>query len=188
MECGYHRERRMRVRGLSERLARGEESAFAEFYDACADRLFAFVAARTDSPEIAADIVQTAFLRLVKSRRRLRDVESPVAYMFQIARNELARHATRPANDSTQRLDAAADVVDSRWRDGVDEADTAAALLDRLDPAAREIVELKIYAGLTFEEVAEAIGLPVGTVATRYRRALQSLRGWLEKQYRGGTR
>lgn len=172
------------MRRLPERLARGEESAFAEFYDACADRLFAFAAARTGSRELAADVVQNAFLRLVKSRRRLRQVESPVAYVFQIARNELARHATRPANVNLQPIDAADDVIDFRWRDGVDDADTAAALLDRLDSAAREIVELKLYAGLTFEEVAAATGQPVGTVATRYRRAIESLRGWLEKQYR----
>ena len=172
------------MRGLAERLAKGEESAFAEFYDACADRLFAFATARTGSPELAADVVQNAFLRLVKSRRRLRKVESPVAYVFQIAQNELARHATRQANDNSQPLDAADEVVDFRWRDGVDDADTAAALLDRLDSTAREIVELKLYAGLTFGEVAEATGQPVGTVATRYRRAVESLRGWLDKQYR----
>jgi RNA polymerase sigma-70 factor (ECF subfamily) len=165
-------------------MARGDESAFVEFYDACADRLFAFAAARTGSPEAAADVVQTAFLRLVKSRRQLRKVESPVAYMFRIVRNELARHATRQANDNSRPLDAANDVVDSCWRDSVDDADTAAALLNRLDPAVREIVELKLYAGLTFEEVAEAIGQPVGTVATRYRRAMESLRSWLEKQCR----
>ena len=48
----------------------------------------------------------------------------------------------------------------------------------------REIVELKIYAGLTFEEIAKVTGLQAATVATRYRRALLSLRPWLEKQYR----
>lgn len=172
------------MRGLPERLARGEESAFAEFYDACADRLFAFATARTGSRELAAEVVQNTFLRLVKSRQRLRKVESPIAYVFQIARNELARLATRQANDHSQPLDAADAVVDYRWRDGVDNTDAAEALLNRLESAAREIVELKLYAGLTFEEVAEATGQPVGTVATRYRRALESLRGWLEKQYR----
>lgn len=172
------------MRGLSERLARGEESAFAELYDACADRLFTFVTARSGSRELAADVVQSTFLRLVKSRRRLRKVESPVAYAFQIARNELARHVTRPANVNCQPLEAAHNVVDFRWHDGVDDADTAAALLLRLDDVAREVVELKLYAGLTFEEVAAATGQPVGTVATRYRRAIESLRGWLKKQYR----
>lgn len=172
------------MQGLSERLAAGEESAFAELYDACADRLFAYAKSRSGLHEVAADIVQSSFLRLVKRRRRLRKVESPVAYVFQIARNELVRQAKRPANKNSQPLEAAENVVDSRWRDGVDDADTALAVLDRLDSMAREIVELKIYGGLTFEEIAAITGQPLGTVATRYRRALESVRDWLEKQYR----
>ena len=84
---------------LAARLARGEEAAFAELYDACADRLHHYVAARLGSRDAASDVVQSAFLRAVKSRRRFRGVENPVAYMFQIARNEAARLARsgRPA-------------------------------------------------------------------------------------------
>ena len=45
------------------------------------------------------------------------------------------------------------------------------------DPELREIVELKIYADLTFREISEVTGLPQGTVATRYRSALEKMRG-----------
>jgi RNA polymerase sigma-70 factor (ECF subfamily) len=169
---------------LSERLASGDESAFAELYDACVDRLFAYAKSRSGSHELAADVLQSSFLRLVKSRRRLRKVESPVAYLFQIARNELARQVNRRADRNSQPLESAGSVPDFRWRDGVDDADTACAVLGRLESAAREIVELKIYGGLTFEEIAATTGQPMGTVASRYRRALESLRDWLEKQYR----
>jgi DNA-directed RNA polymerase specialized sigma24 family protein len=43
-------------------------------------------------------------------------------------------------------------------------------------------VELKIFAGLTFREISNVVDLPQGTVATRYRRALESLRPWFVKQ------
>ena len=80
---------------LAARLARGDEAAFAELYDACADRLHRYLAARLGSRDAASDVLQTAFLRAVKSRRRFRGVENPVAYMFQIARNEAVRAAKR---------------------------------------------------------------------------------------------
>ena len=80
---------------LGARLARGEEAAFAELYDSCADRLHRYVAVRLGSREAAADVVQSAFLRAVRSRRRFRRVENPLAYMFQIVRNETARAAKR---------------------------------------------------------------------------------------------
>src|SRR5882757_5629923 len=80
---------------LAERLARGEEAAFAELYDASADRLHHYLTARLGSRDVASDVLQTAFLRAVKSRRRFRSVENPVAYLFQIARNEAMRWVKR---------------------------------------------------------------------------------------------
>jgi RNA polymerase sigma-70 factor (ECF subfamily) len=57
---------------LAMRLARGEEAAFAELYDASADRLHHYLTVRLGSRDTASDVVQTAFLRAVKSRRRFR--------------------------------------------------------------------------------------------------------------------
>jgi RNA polymerase sigma-70 factor, ECF subfamily len=167
---------------LAPRLARGEEGAFAELYDACADRLHHYLAVRLGCRHAAADVLQTAFLRAVKSRRRFRGVDHPVAYLFQIARNEAARWARRrrvtqlPAEDEFEIVDGA--VVQQ------EDIEVVAAALDRLASDEREIVELKIYGGLTFREIADVTQLPQGTAATKYRRALESLRGWLAKQLR----
>jgi DNA-directed RNA polymerase specialized sigma24 family protein len=57
---------------LAVRLARGEEAAFAELYDASADRLHYYLTARLGSRDAASDVLQTAFLRAVKSRRKFR--------------------------------------------------------------------------------------------------------------------
>src|SRR3954451_2569399 len=80
---------------LAARLARGEEAAFAELYDASADRLHHYLTARLGSRDSASDVLQTAFLRAVKSRKRFRGVENPMAFLFQIARNEAVRWAKR---------------------------------------------------------------------------------------------
>jgi RNA polymerase sigma-70 factor (ECF subfamily) len=169
---------------LAARLARGDEAAFAELYDACANRLHHYLAVRLGSREAADDVVQNAFLRAVKSRRRFRGVENPVAYMFQIARNEAiraakkhrgVRHALTPGE-----LFTAAGAIQSEHED----SEVVAAALARLEAADREIIELKVFAGLTFREISDVTSLPQGSVATRYRRALESLRGWLVKQFR----
>jgi RNA polymerase sigma-70 factor, ECF subfamily len=167
---------------LAARLARGDEGAFAELYDACADRLHHYLAVRLGCREAASDVLQSAFLRAVKSRRRFRGVENPVAYMFQIARNETARAARRRRMNSLpadQVYDVASDTLVAH-----EDAEAAAAALGRLTADEREIVELKIYGGLTFREIAEVTRLAQGTAATKYRRALESLRGWLSKQLR----
>jgi RNA polymerase sigma-70 factor (ECF subfamily) len=168
---------------LAERLAGGEDAAFAELYEACAERLFAFAAVRLGSQELAADVVQATFLRVVKSRRQFRRVENPTAYVFQITRNELKRSLGKKQRRNESAV-AIGDVVDFRDRECADDAEAARIALGRLEQADREVVELKLYGGLTFQEIAEATGLPQGTVATKYRRALESLRGWLGRQYR----
>jgi RNA polymerase sigma-70 factor, ECF subfamily len=169
---------------LAARLARGEEAAFAELYDSCADRLHHYVAVRLGSRDTAGDVVQNAFLRAVRSRRRFRGVENPVAYMFQIARNEAAR-ASKPGRNGTSALPSdELFVATSNACGQSDDAEVVAAALGRLEPDNRELIELKIFSGLTFREIAEVTNLPFGTVATRYRRALESLRAWLSKQYR----
>jgi RNA polymerase sigma-70 factor, ECF subfamily len=168
-------------RELAARLARGDEAAFAELYDACADRLHGYLAARLGSRDAASDIVQTTFLRAVKSRRRFRGVENPVAYMFQIARNEAARSVAKRlvVTEALPTTEMFATVNESS-----DDAEVVAAALQRLDADDRELVELKICAGLTFREIADVVARPAATVATQYRRALASLREWLVRQYR----
>lgn len=167
---------------LAARLARGDEAAFAALYDACADRLYHYAATRLGSREAAADVVQSAFLRAVKSRRRFRGVENPVAYMFQIARNEALR-AAKKAGKRVIAVDEC-EPADGDAHSAYDDAEVIAAALGRLGAEDRELIELKVFGGLTFQEVANVLGLPPGTVATRYRRALESLRPWLAKQIR----
>jgi len=169
---------------LAARLARGEEAAFAKLYDACADRLYRYLLGRVGSPESAADVLQTAFLRAVKNRKKFRNVENPVAYLFQIARNEASRNWRKRIRDKrSNSLDSVGDIAAAATHTG-DDADYVASALSQLSLDDRELVELKTYGGLTFREIGELVGLPLATVATRYRRALESLRVRLSNQMR----
>jgi RNA polymerase sigma-70 factor (ECF subfamily) len=65
-----------------------------------------------------------------------------------------------------------------------EDAEVVSAALARLKLEDREIVELKVFGGLTFREIADVTELPLATVATRYRRALESMRPWIMRQLR----
>ncbi len=169
---------------LAMRLARGDEAAFAELYDAAADKLHHYLTARLGSRDTASDVLQSAFLRAVKSRKRFRKVENPVAYLFQIARNEALRWSTKKR--TTDRPLATDDIFAVRGDvfGQQEDAEIVAAALATLAAEDRELVELKLFSELTFREIADVTGMPQGTVATRYRRALESMRPWLAKQLR----
>ena len=170
----------------SERLARGVHAAFAELYDACADRVHHYLVVRLGSRSDADDVLQETFLRLVRGRAKLAEVENLVAYMFTIARNEAARLSERRSRECAVLDSLAADDIfcEAAGKDDQarETAEWVAAALARLEPELRELVELKMYCGLTIREISEVTGLPPGTVATRYRRALETMRSRMEKE------
>jgi RNA polymerase sigma factor (sigma-70 family) len=167
------------------RLAAGEDSAFAELYDACADRLFRYAAIRLGSDEAAGDVVQAALLRAVRSRKRFRGVDNPPGYLFQIARNEIARALAKQSRRRDGRAESLeADEAGASPASGWDDNEMVREALLRLEADDREIVELKVFGGLSFAEIGQALARPSATVATRYRRALALLRPWVERQFR----
>jgi RNA polymerase sigma-70 factor (ECF subfamily) len=175
------------MENLSRRLAQGDPAAFAALYDACADRVHHYLVVRLGSREDAADVLQETFVRLARNRRRLAGVDNLMAYTFTVARNEAARLArrSRRAGCAGRENLPSADVLfcpsggDLRAQEA---AETVGKALARLEPPLREVVELKVYAGLRFREIAEVTGVPQGTVATRYRAALAKMRTWLVRE------
>ena len=172
---------------LGDRLARGDQAAFAELYDLCADRLHHYLIVRLESRPDADDVLQETFVRLARKRRKLAHVENLAAYAFTVARNEAMRLLARRTRDARNRdtLDAnelfcqaAGNEVAAR-----EAAELLAAALMRVPAEQREVVELKNYAGLTLAEIALVTRSPPGTVATRYRSGLAKLREWLAKEY-----
>jgi RNA polymerase sigma-70 factor (ECF subfamily) len=162
------------------RLARGEPDAFAELYDACADRVHHYLVVRLGSPADADDVLQETFVRLARTRQKLAGVENLVAYVFATARNEASRLLSRRAREGwlASALPTEAlfrEATSDKLRD-IEIAECVAASLARLNDELREVVELKIYAELTFREIGVVTGLPQGTVATRYRAALDKMR------------
>ncbi len=168
------------------RLARGEPEAFAELYDACADRIYRYLVVRLGSRADAEDVLQETFVRLARTRQKLARVENLVAYAFTMARNEAMRLLDRQARDGRLAAALATAALFSEAPGGdlqeIENAEWAAACLARLSDDLREIVELKIYAELTFREISEVTGLPQGTVATRYRAALDRMRRQLAEE------
>lgn len=168
---------------LADRLARGEPAAFAELYDACADRLYGWLVVHLRSAADAEDVVQEIFVRLARARKKLRRVENLTAYVFSIARNEAARLRKRSSRQLELVRPLQEVVADATL--GLEQAEIVQRALSCLSDEQREVVELKMYGDLKLREIAEVTGLPPGTVSTRYRTAIGKLR---ETMVRDGCR
>ncbi|MFJ9939184.1 RNA polymerase sigma factor [Streptomyces erythrochromogenes] len=131
----------------------------------------------------AEDIVSLVFLEAWRLRGTFDSVTSHRAWLFGITTNVIrnTRRAARRHRDAIARLPPSAVVPDlaeavvSRMVDAA-EAAAALAVLNRLRRADREVLLLHVWSGLSHDEVAQACGVPVGTVRSRLSRARARLR------------
>lgn len=178
---------------LKKRIARGDTEAFVEIYDLLGDRLLKYLSARLN-PTDAQDVLQEVFTRMVRYHKRFAKSKNLTAYVFLTARNEANRWTEKRRtgiNSQTTQVDPAlySEILcHTKPADQLLEQKELAAILTSQLPAVDcEIVQLKIYSELTFAEIAVAMDLPAGTVATKYRRSILKMQAWLDNQHETET-
>jgi RNA polymerase sigma-70 factor (ECF subfamily) len=158
-----------------------DASAFAELYGFFAPRLKAFGMRHGASPTVAEDLAQETMLavwRRADTFDRTRATAS--TWVFTIQRNKRIDLQRREANRETV-MDAPMIIADPRE---CPEVVAAAALgghvlrrmLRNLPRKQMEVVQMAYYEGLSHREIAEFLGLPLGTVKSRIRLALARLK------------
>jgi len=144
----------------------------------CGPRFHLYARQQTRCEADAEDVLQDA---LVESWRRV-DGMPPDALVFATIRRraiDLAR-----SSDRRSAREAEAGGPDAEWfSPDVEERETQRVLgeaVKSLTPIYREVVTLKVWGGLTFQEIAETTGVPLNTAASRYRYAIEALRETLK--------
>lgn len=164
------------VRLCATRIAESGTPALAGLYDLTAQRLVRFAATVTRNQHDAEDAVQAALVRVAGDFDLLRAATAPWPYLLRMVRNESLVILRRKRR--WQLLENISDLLTRRSVDHVEQEDMHRAvwLALRLLPTEQsEVVVLKIWEDLTFAEIAEVLGIPAATAASRYRYALAKL-------------
>lgn len=162
---------------LMERTAEGSQGAFEELVRRHQKLLLNFFI-RMGASGDGEDLVQETFVRLYKYRDRYQPSARFTSFLYHLARNVWADHGRRAARSERLATHLHAYQPPSEAHDEPsrgEHADVEAAL-DRLSPKLREVVVLNIYQGLRYQEVADALGIPLGTVKSRINLALNALK------------
>jgi len=167
--------------GYANSLAQGHSCALERLFDRTAPRLLRYGLTLVRRREDAEDAVQAALVRLTKNPKLLAVVQFPWAYLLRMVRNEALRILARrrPVFGLWSDMAGSAagpDAVELAERDA--EVQTA---LRRLPADQAEVVILKIWEGMTFQEIADVTGESLNTVASRYRYALTKLQSTLKR-------
>jgi RNA polymerase sigma-70 factor (ECF subfamily) len=164
-------------RGLIERAQRGDHDAFAELVEPALARLAATARLILRDRELAHDAVQEALIRAWRDVRVLRDPERFDAWLYRLTVNaclDLTRRQRRRVVEVGLEVTPLPGTPDPSGelarRELVDEA------LGSLDPGHRAVVALHYLVGLPMREVADVIGIPLGTVQSRLHYALARMR------------
>lgn len=126
-------------------------------------------------PAPAEDVVQEVFVRLMRQRRTPASVKG---WLFRSVRNaalnQLRRQRRRRKHQ--QRLAAEGHDWFEARPDGLIDAKLVQAAVTALTEEQREVILLRIWGGMTLQEVSEVLGQPVSTVFSRYRAGLGQIR------------
>ena len=159
------------------------QATVEELYDRFARSLFRYAFALLGSAEDAEDAVQEVFARVARERKQPARVRNPKPYLFTATRNAAysVLRSKRRKQDLHDAIRAGLEVGASV---GEVEHPLECAVLSEafseLPLEQREVVLLKVFEEMTFQEIAGAVGASINTVASRYRYGLARLRQTLE--------
>ncbi|WTX01153.1 ECF RNA polymerase sigma factor SigK (plasmid) [Streptomycetaceae bacterium NBC_01309] len=168
------------------RVAKGDEAAFGDLYDALAGPVLALVRKVVRDPAQSEEVVQEVMLDLWRTAARY-DPErgSAATWTMTLAHRRAVdrvrsaqaahdREQQAAAKDGNVAYDPVVEQVETRF-----EQRQVRRCLETLTPVQHESVTLAYYGGLTYREVSERLKLPLGTVKTRLRDGLIRLRDCL---------
>ncbi len=126
----------------------------------------------------AEDVLQDAFVQAVAHVDRLDDVASPRAWLFRVAKHMAINHLRKKPILADVAWD---DLV--QWPNTEDERlEAMRGAIETLTPDHRETLLLRWYDELAYEEIAQILQIPVGTVRSRLHHALQKLRQHMDRK------
>jgi RNA polymerase sigma-70 factor (ECF subfamily) len=149
-------------------------------YDRHGPALLAYACSFVVDVAAGEDVLHQVFLRLLQKNTPVPDV--PLAYLYRSVRNAALNARRDGQRELAHDFAASEHGVLFEHRDGGNR-EAALALqsaLFALPEEQREVVVLRIWSGMTFDEVAALTGVPLNTAASRYRYALETLREQLK--------
>jgi RNA polymerase sigma-70 factor (ECF subfamily) len=165
-----------RETGLMLRVKEGDRAAFEELFRLYQKPLANYLYRLSWNRTLAEDLLQESFLRLWRAAPRYEPTAKVSTYIFRIAHNLFINAAAR-------RRETPIEGVDAEWRSSpeaeMQRREVQAAVkraIEALPEGERECLVLSEYQGFKYAEIAEILGVPVGTVKSRMFSAVQRLK------------
>ncbi|MGB0722753.1 MAG: RNA polymerase sigma factor RpoE [Gammaproteobacteria bacterium] len=186
---------------LVDRVRRGEQAAFNLLITKYQHKVVSLISRYVHDRDEAQDVAQEAFIKAYRALNNFRGDSAFYTWLYRIAvntaKNHLVSRSRRPPTEDidaadAEQFDGAADLkeFDSPekllLRDEI--ARTVATAIENLPPDLRKAITLRELEGLSYEEIAEVMDCPIGTVRSRIFRAREAIDEQLRPLSDRGTR
>jgi len=172
-------------RELVDRCRSGDERAFQELVDRYKDLVFALIARTVQDRSRAEDLAQEVFLRVHRGLPYFRGEARLSTWLYRIVANVCTQEAGKPASISIDdervrsRVTESTSARDQQFSD-LELRDQLEKAISRLPANYRFVIAAHYLDGVRYEDLADALQLPLGTIKTQLHRAKQQLRRLLE--------
>ena len=164
------------------RIGKGDSTALDELYHLTERTLYAFTVSLTRDHDMALEIMQETYLKILSAAHLYKPMGKPLAWMFTITKNlyysEVKKRGRYDVQDpmelsNDRRFSYVIDAEDRMVLEGV---------LMKLTEEEREIIMLYAVSGMKHREIAENLDMKLSTLLSKYHRGLKKLKDYLEEK------
>ena len=150
-------------------------------------KLLLFARQQSRRPDEAEDLLQEAFVRIWRLYGHTGEVSPGLVYraIRRLAIDWARSIDRRQARENKVALDAPLSFSFDRTLEQDERKQALLRAVERLPAQQKEVVTLKVWGELTFDEIARTLDESLNTVASRYRYALQKLKDWVPEEMEG---
>jgi RNA polymerase sigma factor (sigma-70 family) len=176
--------------GLLAKIAAGDKEAFESLYRLTASAVYGYTLSILKNTHDAEDAMHETFVSVYKGAASYVRQGKPMAWILTIARNAAymklkGRRRLTSAGSADEVLSISQAETERDDRDGFaqyEDRELLTAAMKLLDESERQIIVLHAVAGVKHREIAELMETPISTVLSKYKRALEKLRKYLEEE------
>lgn len=170
------------------RFIQNDVGAFNEIYASYYNRLLRYGIIIHPNPEVVGDVIQDLFVWILQHPENLKKINNFEVYLFQSLKRNLLQHLGKQGHFRRiiSQFAGSQETSDNNIEDRLIKQETNASnkewlrqQLDTLPAKQKEVIYLRYYEGLTYEEIAEVMSKSNQVVRNYASRALTQLRKWL---------
>lgn len=168
-------------------VAKGDERAFTELFDAYYKPLGEYVYKLTESIEVTEEIVQDVFIKIWLKKEILVELDNFSYYLFILCKNQTLNHLRKKANDKVRQLEWLKQFEEETYTmDNSSVIEEYRVLMDnaidKLPPQQKKVYKLSREEHLKYEEIAVVLNISPETVKKHIKLALRFIRNELSSQ------